>query len=34
MSWQKSLQAAVKALKKEEQSLVKQLEQLRKKMGG
>lgn len=33
MSWQKSLQAAVKALKKEEQSLVKQLDQLRVKMG-
>jgi hypothetical protein len=32
MSWQKSLQAAVKALKKEEQSLVKQLAHLRSKM--
>ena len=32
MSWQKSLQAAVKALKKEEQSLVKQLAHLRAKM--
>ena len=33
MSWQKSLQAALKALKKEEQSLVKQLDHLRTKMG-
>jgi hypothetical protein len=33
MSWQRSIQAAVKALKKEEQSLVKQLEHLRARMG-
>ena len=29
MSWQRSVRAAVKALKKEEQSLVKQLDRLR-----
>jgi hypothetical protein len=33
MSWQRSVQAAVKALKKEEQSLVKQLNHLRMRMG-
>ena len=33
MSWQRSIQAAVKALKKEEQSLVKQLDHLRARMG-
>jgi hypothetical protein len=33
MSWQRSIQAAVKALKKEEQSLVKQLDHLRERMG-
>ena len=33
MSWQRSVQAAVKALKKEEQSLERQLSHLRARMG-
>ena len=32
MSWQRSIQAAVKAMKKEEQSLVKQLAHVRTRM--
>jgi len=32
MSWQRSVRAAVKALKKEEQNLVKQLDRLRARM--